>query len=144
MASLPWSILMFSGENGKSQAWSMLDGFLKARLGHVEPVLAGREWLAQSFSVADILMADVLRLVDRFDALGEFPACRAYLAAVARLDLPGDEVPQLRAVDARLAALTSFRLRPVDGRTGEFAATPSSAARRPLRSRRDGETAPVR
>jgi glutathione S-transferase len=30
-------------------------------------VLSGREWLAGAFSVADILMADVLRLVDRFD-----------------------------------------------------------------------------
>jgi glutathione S-transferase len=31
------------------------------------------------FSVADILMSDVLRLVDRFDGLAEYPACRAYV-----------------------------------------------------------------
>nr|WP_211194272.1 hypothetical protein [Pyxidicoccus fallax] len=31
--------------------------------------MAGRDWLAGGFSVADILMADVLRLVDRFDGL---------------------------------------------------------------------------
>jgi glutathione S-transferase len=43
--------------------------FLKARLKHMEPVLAGREWLAETFSVADLLMADVVRLVDRFDGL---------------------------------------------------------------------------
>ena len=85
MASLPWSILQFSGENGDTLAWKLLDGFLKARLQHLEPVLAGREWLAGTFSVADILMADVLRLVDRFDGLAGHPACRDYVArATAR------------------------------------------------------------
>ena len=64
---------------------SVLDDFLKARLQHMEPVLAGREWLAGTFSVADILMADVLRLVDRFDGLADYPACRHYVArATAR------------------------------------------------------------
>ncbi len=85
MASLPWSILQFSGENGDTPAWKLLDGFLKARLQVLEPVLAGREWLAGSFSVADILMADVLRLVDRFNGLAGHPACRDYVArATAR------------------------------------------------------------
>ena len=38
-----------------------------------------------TFSVADILMADVLRLVDRFDGLANYPACRDYVArATAR------------------------------------------------------------
>jgi glutathione S-transferase len=55
------------------------DGFLKLRLQRMEPVLAKDEWLAGSFSVADILMADVLRLVDRFDGLKDCPACRAYV-----------------------------------------------------------------
>lgn len=80
MASLPWSLLAFSGDNGDTPAWKRFDGFLKSRLGHLEQVLAGREWLAGTFSVADIVMADVLRLVDRFDGLAEYPACRAYLA----------------------------------------------------------------
>jgi glutathione S-transferase len=80
MASLPWSILKFSGDTGDTPASKQLDAFLKARLKHLEPVLAGREWLAGSFSVADILMADVLRLVDRFDGLAGYPACRDYVA----------------------------------------------------------------
>lgn len=42
-------------------------------------------------------------------------ACRGYLAAVDRLVLPEDRVPQLSLVDARLNALTRFRLRPVAG-----------------------------
>ena len=51
----------------------------------MEAVLTGREWLAGAFSVADILMADVLRLVDRFDGLAKHPACRDYVArATAR------------------------------------------------------------
>ena len=71
---------------GDTPAWKLLDEFLKKhRLQHMEPVLAGREWLAGTFSVADILMADVLRLVDRFDGLAEYPACRDYVArATAR------------------------------------------------------------
>jgi glutathione S-transferase len=81
MASLPWALLMFTGEAHETSAWKLFDGFLKkSRLGHLEPVLAGREWLAGTFSVADILMADVLRLVDRFDGLAEHPACRDYVA----------------------------------------------------------------
>lgn len=46
----------------------------------MKTVLAGREWLAGTFSVADILTADVVRLVDRFDGLAEYPACRNYVA----------------------------------------------------------------
>src|SRR3954454_11293061 len=43
MASLPWSILAFSGDTGETPAWRRLDDFLKkARLRHLEPVLAGR------------------------------------------------------------------------------------------------------
>lgn len=85
MAALPWSLFMFSGNNGDTPAWLLFDGFLKTRLQHMETVLDGREWLAGTFSVADILMADVLRLVDRFDGLASSPACRGYVArAVAR------------------------------------------------------------
>jgi len=86
MASLPWSLLVFSGENHDTPAWKLFDGFLRQhRLQHLEPVLAGREWLAGTFSVADILMADVLRLVDRFDGLSKYSACRDYVArATAR------------------------------------------------------------
>jgi glutathione S-transferase len=86
MASLPWSILIFTGESHDTSAWKLFDEFLnKSRLALLEPVLARREWLAGTFSVADILMADVLRLVDRFDGLVKFPACRDYVArATAR------------------------------------------------------------
>lgn len=85
MASLPWALSAFAGDTGDTPGWRRLDAFLEARLRRLEPVLAGREWLAGSFSAADILMADVLRLVDRFDRLAGHPACRGYVArATAR------------------------------------------------------------
>ena len=103
MASLPWFILTVTGDTGDTPAWKRLDGFLKARLQHMEPVLAGREWLAGSFSVADILMADVLRLVDRFDGLKENPACRDYVArAIARPSFAkahADQIAHFAAAD---------------------------------------------
>jgi glutathione S-transferase len=84
-ASLPWSLFVFSGDTAETPGRKQLDEFLKARLTHLEAVLAGREWLAGTFSIADVLMADVLRLVDRFDGLATHPACRDYVArATAR------------------------------------------------------------
>jgi glutathione S-transferase len=85
MASLPFSIFKFTGDTIETPGRKLFDQFLKARLQHMEAVLSGGEWLTGTFSVADILMADVLRLVDRFDGLAEFPACRGYVArATAR------------------------------------------------------------
>ena len=80
MASLPWAFFRFSGDTPDTPGSKWLDGFLSVRLDRMEPVLAEREWLAGSFSIADILMADVLRLVDRFDGLADHPACAAYVA----------------------------------------------------------------
>ena len=85
MASLPRFIFIFSGDTVETAGRKSFDAFLETRLRHMEAVLAGREWLAGAFSVADILMADVLRLVDRFDGLAAYPACRNYVArATAR------------------------------------------------------------
>jgi len=85
-ASQPWSLFRFMRFPGTSPEAEFMDGFLKARLERMETVLAARAWLAGAgFSVADILMADVLRPVDQFDGLAAYPACRDYLArATAR------------------------------------------------------------
>lgn len=80
MAALPWSLFQFSGESKDSSAYKLFDDFLDMRLKHMEAVLEARAWLAGSFSIADIMMADVLRLTDRFDGLAGYPACRAYVA----------------------------------------------------------------
>ncbi|RAO75873.1 glutathione S-transferase family protein [Dyella jiangningensis] len=103
MASVPWSIFVFSGVTDEAAGRKLLDGFLHARLTHMEPILAGREWLAGTFSVADIVMADVLRLVDRFDGLAAHPACRDYVArATARpafIKAHADQMAHFAAAD---------------------------------------------
>jgi glutathione S-transferase len=103
MASLPWSLFKFSGDASETPGRKHLDAFLQARLKHMEAVLAGRKWLAGGFSIADILMADVLRLVDRFGGLAEFPACRDYVArATARpsfLKAYADQIAHFAAAD---------------------------------------------
>ena len=84
-ASQPWSFFKFAGDAEESSMWKFFDGFLDARLKSMEAVLPAHHWLVGNFSVADILMADVLRIVDRFKGLAEFPACSAYVArATAR------------------------------------------------------------
>jgi glutathione S-transferase len=103
MASLPWGMSKFMGHPTDTAAWKFVDDFLKLRLKHLEPVLAGREWLAGSFSVADILMSDVLRVVDKFDGLADSPACRAYVArATARpgfVKAQADQMAHFAAAD---------------------------------------------
>jgi glutathione S-transferase len=108
MASLPWSLLQFMGQTSDTPGWRFMDDFLTARLGHTETVLAGREWLAAGhFTIADLLMADVLRLVDRFDGLGKHPTCRAYVArATARpafVKAHADQMAHFAAADAARA-----------------------------------------
>ena len=85
-AGQPWAFFKFSTDTDETPMRKFFDDFLmKSRLPHMETMLAGREWLVGTFSVADILMADVLRLVDRFDGLTAYPACRDYVArATAR------------------------------------------------------------
>jgi glutathione S-transferase len=79
MGSVPWSIFQFMGETG-NKMFPFFDDWVKnLRVKRMETVLANREWLAGSFSVADILMVDVLRLIDRFNGLAEAANCKAYV-----------------------------------------------------------------
>ena len=66
MVTVPWWFLSLS--QGKDNA---LAGWAKKRLDQLEAVLRDREWLVASrFTVADLLMADILRV----PALREFAA----------------------------------------------------------------------
>jgi glutathione S-transferase len=108
MAALPWGFFHVINEKNDSPGSKWLDGFLTtSRLAHLEPILAKREWLAGSFSVADILMADVLRFVDRFDGLANYPACRAYVARAtvrpAFKKAHADQMAFFAAADAKRA-----------------------------------------
>lgn len=75
MVSVPWWFLNVSGD-----ADNQLTGWLSARLGQLERIFGEREWLvADRFTVADLLMADVLR-VPLVRAFGDRPATEAYVA----------------------------------------------------------------
>jgi glutathione S-transferase len=81
LPSQPWALFRFMGYPGESPEAKFVEDFLKARLERMEAVLAGRAWLvADRFTVADLLMADVLRQVNKFDGLTAYPACRTYVA----------------------------------------------------------------
>lgn len=77
MVAVPWWFLTISGV-----ADNQLTGWLDMRLGQLEQVLSEREWLAAGrFTIADLLMADVLR-VEKLRAFGDRPASEAYIARV--------------------------------------------------------------
>ena len=77
----PWALFRFMGFPGESPEAKFVEEFLKARLDRMEQALTGREWLAgDRFSVADLVMADVLRQVGRFDGLASHPNCGAFVA----------------------------------------------------------------
>lgn len=86
LPSQPWALFRFMGFPLESPEAGFVEDFMKARLERMEAVLAAREWLVGGrFSVADLLMADVLRQLERFDGLANHPACRAFVArATAR------------------------------------------------------------
>lgn len=75
MVTVPWWFLKVSGGENRD-----LTGWMGKRLGQLEKVLSEREWLAAGrFTVADLLMADVLR-VSAVRAFGDRPASEAYVA----------------------------------------------------------------
>ncbi|MBN3851348.1 glutathione S-transferase family protein [Paraburkholderia sp. Ac-20342] len=77
MVSVPWWFLEVTGakDNG-------LTGWLASRLDHMERILREREWLAADrFTVADLLMADVLR-VAKVRSFGNRPAAESYVARI--------------------------------------------------------------
>ncbi len=98
MVSVPWWFLRISGPKD-----SALTGWLDKRLAQVEAVLGEREWLAADrFTVADLLMADVLR-VPAVRAHGERPVTEAYIARVtarpAFLKAHDDQLAHFAAAD---------------------------------------------
>lgn len=102
MVSVPWWFLEISGE-----ADNGLTGWLDSRLAHLETVLAGRDWLAAGrFTVADLIMADVLR-VSKVRAHGDHPATEAYIERVtarpAFLKARADQIAHFEKGDAARA-----------------------------------------
>lgn len=74
MVTVPWWFIGMSKERDNP-----LDGWAHQRLKHLEAVLAHREWIAAGrFTVADLLLADVLRVPKVLNA-GDHPAIHAYV-----------------------------------------------------------------
>lgn len=75
MVTVPWWFLKISGNANNG-----LTGWMGTRLAQLETILSEREWLAAGrFTVADLLMADVLR-VPEVRSFGDRPASEAYVA----------------------------------------------------------------
>lgn len=91
MVSVPWWFLEITGAPNPA-----LTGWLTQRLDHIERILGEQEWLAAGrFTIADLLMADVLR-VEKVRAFGDRPASEAYVKRVtARLAFRKAEADQL-------------------------------------------------
>lgn len=99
MVSVPWWFLEVTGA-----AENHLTGWLESRLAHLERILGERDWLAAGrFTVADLLMADVLR-VARLRAFKDRPAAGAYVKRIT--DRPAfrkahaDQIAHFEAADA--------------------------------------------
>lgn len=74
MVTVPWWFLTVTGQDDKGLA-----GWMDKRLAQLETVLSERDWLAANrFTVADLIMADVLR-VAKLRAHGDRPATEAYV-----------------------------------------------------------------
>lgn len=80
LPSQPWALFRFMKFPGESPEAKFVEDFMAARLQRMEAVLSGREYLVASrFTIADLLMADVLRQLHKFDGLKSYPACHAYV-----------------------------------------------------------------
>jgi glutathione S-transferase len=100
MVAVPWWFLEITGakDNG-------FTGWMEKRLGQLEVVLSTREWLvADRFTAADLLMADVLR-VEKVRAFGNRPVSEAYVTRVTNRPsfrkARADQLAQFAAGDAR-------------------------------------------
>jgi glutathione S-transferase len=103
MVTVPWWFLRKSGDED-----NRLTGWVKKRLDQLATVLGEREWLVASrFTVADLLMADVLRVPD-VRAFSRSPAIEAYVeracARPAFKKAHADQLAHFAAADAGRAS----------------------------------------
>jgi glutathione S-transferase len=101
MVTVPWWFLKMSGDEDK------LTGWLTQRLDHMERVLSNQQWLAAGrFTVADLLMAGVLR-IRAVRTFGKRAATEAYVARVTEREAfkkaLADQTPHFEAADRNRA-----------------------------------------
>jgi glutathione S-transferase len=102
MVSVPWWFLKMCGD-----ADNKLTGWMSSRLDQLESILGEREWLVGGrFTVADLLMADVLRVSD-VRAFGDRPATEAYITRAtnrpAFRKAQADQLAHFKAADQKRA-----------------------------------------
>ena len=73
------SILFFH----KDAAWAkerrpQVEEFLRLRLGQLADALDDKDYLEDRFTVGDLMMSDVLRIIDSTSIVDGFPTLRAY------------------------------------------------------------------
>jgi glutathione S-transferase len=69
-----------AGKPWAAQARPSALRLLEARLASTEAALGEKDWLAGSFSIADIVMVTVLRILDHTQVLDSYPKLAAYKA----------------------------------------------------------------
>ena len=102
MVTVPWWFLEVTGQKDNG-----LVGWVDKRLAQLEVVLSEREWLAADrFTVADLLMADVLR-VAKLRSHGDRPVSEAYIERVtarpAFRKAHSDQIAQFAKADTERA-----------------------------------------
>lgn len=103
LVTVPWWFIGLS-----RPAVNPLEGWLQSRLSRLEAVLSQRPHLAADrFTMADLLMADILRVPALRAALGPYPALTAYtdriLTRPAFLKARQDQLDHFAAADAARA-----------------------------------------
>ena len=103
MVSVPWWFIGLS-----NPVDNPLEGWLGSRLSRLEAVLSQRDHLAAGrFTVADLLMADILRVKKLREALTPYPALQAYANRVLGRPAFGkalqDQLDHFAAADAARA-----------------------------------------
>ena len=102
MVTVPWWFLKMTGAENEG-----LTGWMGRRLDQLERVLREHEWLAaERFTVADLLMADVLR-ISAVRSFGDRPATEAYVSrATDRASFKkarADQIGHFQAADKKRA-----------------------------------------
>lgn len=105
MVTVPWWFLKISSKDNSDD--NGLTKWMDHRLAHIENILSQRDWLAaNNFTVADLLMADVLR-VAKLRTHGHRPATEAYItrltARPAFRKAHADQIAHFAEADERRA-----------------------------------------
>jgi glutathione S-transferase len=104
VANLVGLMVFSAGEPWAAGARPSAEAMVNKRLRDLDDWLDGRDWLADGFSVADILMTSVLRLLDNMEMVERYERVKAYrdrcMARPAFRKALADQVAQFTQVPA--------------------------------------------